>query len=475
MTKTIKSLVVLGSVLVTTHSSADSCLRSKDELDQANAKLYQTAKSQVTNGTEILDRCYKGTTDFLDRCSREKTALQSCRNVDEKLEVSAMGLSEAGDALIDRFVTYANCHFAMSTCYRRGPLAKQSLASEVMSLCNDGVNTLPAGEQTAIYDYYQAYFRDLKDDQFKCWRKAGDGYESLAENTLKEQVSKDPAALEQQSVDCVDHDNGNRVCVFTASGGSRFREVPNGGADAIAEGASPARLSFQSGGKCSGTLLGDGRTVVTSGHCTSSGSAVNPIEVFDSTGKSHLVSARCESGYSTGYQSISNTVENDFSICHLDQRIISNPIYVATYSPMMAGNGCSSSGFVMTCGRGYFENLSQKPVTMTAFPVQRDGVTMAVAEPKMMWTTGVLRWDNVSRNLKSDMICTGGCSGAGYLVNEGGRQVLVAVHGYDNRYASGKGGGPTIPSEDFTDIYVASIDTGKLAAGGELFQTMTTL
>lgn len=450
-----------------------SCVEPLEVLTSKHKDLYAKAKKEMTGKLDGLNECQEKIQKHIEACSSESTNSPLCQGDTSPRIASSQNISNMSDDLTRMLIQNANCLWSVSSCYVSGNMAKQRVSIQNWSFCTKEADADNEADKKTINNYYYDYNNSIERTQSQCFKQAADSYERQArENLAKSAATKTPEEFAQQAIDCITHDNGNKVCVFRTSGGSHFEKVSylegscNEQSDKRSctenvKNNSPARLDG-----CSGTLLGDGESIVTAGHCTKNATS-QMVEVFDKDNRKMHIQANCAVGID---EEVRGT---DVSVCKLTQPIKANPTYLATYDANVSGSGCETTGYIMKCGEGFFQNLTQHPVSMMAYPTQYDRETGSTTKD-LYWTKGVLLWDKETKNLQTDMLCTGGCSGGGYTINYEGRNVVVGAHGYTNRYVAGYGGAAVIPNNSFNSLKVQSISDDKLAYGKILFEEMPT-
>lgn len=322
-------------------------------------------------------------------------------------------------------------------------------------------------EYSAVLDYYKKV-KGLLDPASACWRAAGEMDESDARGVLASRNRVQNEETPKGAIDCINNDNGNRLCRYSQTG-SRFENLDDPSKANDPTIADQKAGAAQLGDRCSGTLLGDGRTVVTAGHCTQASNkedGFQQLAVYDADGKQHFVQGSCSPGQFT------RTTQTDVSVCKLSTPIGNpKPIYVAVNDPSVTGSGCRVSGYVKYCGDQYFQNLSQQPVQMAAYPGQFDESTLEISN-QLHGTTGTMYYDTTTKNFSTDMMCTGGCSGGGYLITEpNGTSVVVSTHSYGWRFDN-SGGGTVIPRDVWDSMRVQSVGAEQLQAGEYTIQSL---
>lgn len=445
----------------------DHCSITPEDLYEKNNEFYKKAKSSAQSDASQLDKCHKLFKEHLDNCIETFKVSDFCKQAGT-LPASDPGMLNAAKNQISQFVQSANCHWLVGACYKDMRSATGGSASGAP----DRYKTCPhnkiksQGEATrAAKEYGQNFYQEIDNLQGDCWRAKGSDFETKARQTLMQSKELETKDASLGAIDCMNHGNGQRVCRYSP-GGSRFKVTSMEDDYPDVGDASPGKnTNFEQkpGAGCSGTLLGDGSTYVTVGHCYKD----NPeqlLAVTDKDGKIQYAKASC----APGEYSDSNPV--DIAFCKLKEPVAAKPVYYATLDESNMGSNCTDNGYVMSCGQGFFQNLSNQPVKMWAYPSQVDLNTGQVSRT-LVETTGVMKYDTDTKLLTTDMMCTNGCSGAGYHVNVNGRTVIVGAAAYTT-YEDISADAAVTPTETYKRLAVQSISTDKLESGNLLFQMM---
>lgn len=438
----------------------------------------ESARNQLGKDLQmkpLLNNCAQTLTRHFDGCtSKESLARLGCKTGGPPAPAAGQGIPQGADKMAASLVDDANCKRRVSHCVAKGGFIRgQGTRDEAWEKCLNGdklsYSSVPNPQTPRDRDASarnQLLLEALKAERAytECLKQRAQASEELARKTLDESMAA-RADGSRPALSCVNHNNGYRECEVS-SNGERF--VPADGQredgplrDPEADKYNPAQVRGATG-NCSGTLLGDGQTVVTAGHCLDNGgrSGEREITVRDSTGQEHRVQAQCSGQYDgVGY--------SDLARCSLSQPIKSNPVYFATHDPSVPGNGCIDEGYIKRCGSGFFQDLTNKPVTVYGYPGNQ-GLTRSTGTFTGTGTNGWL-WKNGL--LYHDLLCTGGCSGSGYIVDVNGQRIVVGAHSYGYSYTIGGGG--AIPTyQQWQQLRVQSISTGKLANATLLFQQL---
>ncbi len=421
----------------------------------------------------LLNNCAQALTQHFDGCtSSERLAQMGCKSGGGA--AGGQGIPQAADKMAGGLVDDANCKRRVSHCVKQGGALKgQGTADDARKKCLNGdkLSFSPVENPQTPRDrdksarnqlLYKIYLAEQS--YTECLKKRAQAAEDLARQTLVDsQAARSDGA--RPALSCITHQNGHRECEVSRNG-ERF--TPADGQredgpirDPDADQHNPARVQGARG-HCSGTLLGDGQTVVTAGHCLDNGGrdGERQITVRDSLGQEHVVAARCAGqDDGVGY--------SDIAKCSLSQPIKANPVYFATHDPKVAGADCIDEGYIKRCGSGFFQNLTNKPVTVYGYPADQ-GLSRSTGT---FTGTGSNGWLYKNGLLYHDLLCTNGCSGSGYIVDVGGQKVVVGAHSYGQTYFPGGGG--SIPTyRQWQGMRVQSISTNKLANASLLFQQL---
>jgi hypothetical protein len=443
-------------------------------LDDKVDALYRSYQPKLKGNLSLLDNCRDIYKRRFGDCDRYEKYRGDCNAAGETaIEVEKARRPEIHSgfiAMAQGLTATANCAYAISHCYRNGTGNKGEMsANEAFNKCSGAAGNaaktttgIEQSDQIILKDFSDKLTWDLETSQYKCWRQIGDSAEALANKTLADAKSANGGG---PAMDCINNSSGNRVCQVSENG-TQFKALEKG--DEL-NGNSPAKLETDHT-SCSGTLLGDGVTVITAGHCTNKldKNGQPTISVYDKNGTLHKLPATCVRGMFDERAPVDSV---DSSYCRLSSPIAANPLYVATLDPSQK-TGCMTSGYLKKCAPDFFQRMSSSPVSMRAWPAQNDEATFKRNNSTLYQTTGTLYYDSSNQNLITrNMLCTSGCSGGGYIVDYGGEQVLVSAHSYGNDRSPG-GGAHVIPVDLFKDLKIQSISTQKLAEGTFLFQSM---
>lgn len=457
----------------------EKCSQRVDLLSK-NSLIYNKYAATMGDPMDLI-RCREGYEKHIKFCDNELRKNKFCgQDLNELKSTEGSAIPDKSKISIKIHVNRANCFYALSSCYRMGNDYKEK-RQELEAQCfhkqkevegmalEDSATRTKAADPRSLKLYTSDVYSQVLNPESSCWERNANSYEHEAKIIL--QGAKNCSTEEQRAgmaINCIDHDNGNRVCVFHESGGSRLTEYTDErtAATAAAEGnVSTANLELD---ECSGTVLGDGLTVVTAGHCTKNiadgKTEEREISAYDKNGQIQKLTAICGRGV------YSQNTAPDISICKLSRKIEAADVSAAFYDSNVKGSECQRDEYIWRCGDEYFQNKTKKVATMYAFPRQFDPNNNTV-RANMVRTTGTLIYDPLTKNLTYDMLCTGGCSGAGVIINENGRNVLLAADNYGSRYEA-SGGSSTVPYETYKNLKLQSISTEKLTAGSELFQQM---
>lgn len=451
-----------------------ACALTNKQLNDKVDELYRSYQPKLQGNPALLDTCrdiYKGRFGDCDRYEKYRGDCNAAGNAAIEVEKARRPEMHSGFiSMAQGLTSTANCAYAISHCYRNGTGHKgETSANDAFDKCSGAAGTaaktatgVEKNDQTTLKEFSDQLTWGLETSQYKCWRQIGDAAEALAHKTLADAKSALGGA---GVIDCIDNNSGNRVCQVSENG-TQFKAIEKG---EELNGNSPAKLET-SKTSCSGTLLGDGLTVMTAGHCTDKldKDGQPTISVYDKYGTLHKVSATCVRGL---YNKDAPLDTVDSSYCRLSSPIAANPVYVATLDPSQK-TGCTTVGYLKKCAPDFFQGLSSSPVSMRAWPAQYNEVDFKRSDNTLYQTTGTLYYDSSNHNLfTNNMLCTSGCSGGGYLVDHHGEQVLVSAHSYGYDKFPG-GGAHVIPVDLFKDLKIESISTRKLAEGTFLFQSM---
>lgn len=431
----------------------------------------------------LLNNCAKALTSHLDNCTTPQRLTEfGCKSgsaqggggESQTGSASGKGIPQAADKMAAGFVDDANCKRRLSHCVSQGnnfhgresnnQAWQKCLHGDKLSFSPVPNPQTPRDRDASARNQLLSEAYRAQQEYTKCLKDRAKSAEELAEKTLLDSIAA-RAHGATPAVNCINHDIGVRICevsrdgqrISTADGQEEYQDAR----DPEADQHNPVHVE-KSGSHCSGTLLGDGQTVVTAGHCLENGGrgSEQRISVRDSTGQEHTVTARCSGQFDgVGY--------SDIAKCSLPQPIKANPLYLATHDPQIQGAGCVDEGYIKRCGSGFFENLTNKPVTVYAYPADQ-GLTRSIGS---ITGTGTNGWIWKNGVLYHDLLCTGGCSGSGYIVNVDGQRVVVGASSFADRYRIGGGG--TYPTyRQWQGLRVQSVSTEKLANGTLLFQRL---
>ena len=425
-------------------------------------RAYEQVVAKFGGATPDLTSCFAQVKNHLYQCASVSAQLKACGAFESGQSSTARNAVYKVSHLVDAI----DCFNSMAQCFASGPKTDVWLLKKDIDEC--GITNSAAEMETGKSEIYSKYgaivseffhhFFDISNTAFSCWRGAG----RAAELTARQIMTKNTCArvdpdFSQMDLTCVDEDIGNHVCNLQRNGGE-FVEVPvvDGRAD-VGElsGTNPVLLSKE----CSASILGDGRTLVTAGHCLATTSSVQDATVLGSTGQQSTVVADCAPPIFTA------AGRRDYGVCELRNAIANiNPVYLVTYDPKLAADDChplaqSRSKYVITCGDGFFNGLGAGArVTMLAYPTSTE-VNVWISKTHLARSVGTVSYVDMNQDLiYDDTMCTGGCSGAGYVVTRKGNQkLLVAVHGADDRYAGGGSIGSLIRSNEFLALETAAL------------------
>jgi hypothetical protein len=430
------------------------CAKSNDAVKQRNAELYKKYAQGGTN--DLLDKCRKVLDDHIASCDDEKKQNPNCQAIESSPPDATVtgGTRQTQITQADLLAKAANCHYSISHCYKYDAHFKKTYDGRTGN-CLTGPDKVVIDASASDEDkekarnvirYYKDYQAQIQDAEAKCSRDDAAIYESQARDTEK-------AMGATAALDCMNHDDGTRVCTSRPNG-SKFQTFPDG--DKIStNGPMPAKI-----GDCSGSVLGDGVTVVTVKHCDHNNNSPVSITAYDAGGNARVVSGTCGPGATP-----------DINICKLDTPIKANPVYFATLDKNSPLTDCVQNGYVLSCGEGYFQGLTTRPMTIWGFPYQYDETT-GNGSQILARSQGTMFYDASRQALSYDALCTGGCSGSGvYTIDQSGRVVIVAAHAWGSRYSTWTGA-PITPSTSYDSLKIQSVTTEKLAAGSSLFLQM---
>jgi|GEM_PF-3954316 len=470
-------LLIISGTSLAQSSPPPECSQSLDQLKQINQGLYESAKKRIHGDTKELDTCFSLTNYHLGDCDQTPKLNNFCAKTGTAT-IPGDGTVAAIDNQIASMVNTANCQFAMSNCYTNQSMVEEARRTNRNQGCwfnqeriaaqhnyADPADADQAGNAEAIKKYAIDFYLKVDRPQGECWRKMGAQSELVARQTLASSMNIKTGQALSETIYCVNNDIGNRVCNFDPTGKQTFKETaPDDGRPDVGS-TSPGKFVNADGtsGNCGGSLLGDGSTFLTVGHCTQSLSSPNQmVAVTDASGTLRYVDATCSTGQFT------RTTQADISTCTLSTPVPANPVYYATLDTSNSGNACTTSGYVMSCGEGWFKNLTNQPVTMWAYPAQFDTSTLDITH-NLTESTGTMIYDPTTHQLTTDMMCSGGCSGSGYYTNVDGKTVIVGANSYGSRYDVGTGAA-AVPTQVYQGLVVPSVSTKKLENGSPLFQ-----
>jgi V8-like Glu-specific endopeptidase len=497
-------LSVLLSVSMAFAAEKQTCFRSKEELlkklgspaasspspnspsSEGQTQEEETpaaeAPSEVDTASGTSARCKKEFEAFVNSCFKIEGYYSHCRTR-TAMEAS---MPHSSDALASGLVDSANCNRRIGLCFRRGDSQYKKGSSnrvsrdDLMHACFDNSDGLYESDsmnkmlrkvgtpdQIAAKDFYHKGI-EILDGQAKCLDDVGDSNEAAAIQVVKDsQSARSQDQVGQQAVSCIqsnllnEEDGGEnfRLCEYSTKGGSRFESYSDGETPPL-DGANPVYLDKGKYSHCSATLLGDGHSIVTAGHCAGERGEEFPVSVYDKSGNLIKGMAKCHEGVDVWEKA-------DSSLCVLDRQAEASPTYWATIDRSMSGTECKtgSSSYVLVCPNGYFESLTMKKVDYWGYP----------GSHPISHSTGSAYWNGYA--MEHDLLCSAGCSGGGMIIEDGqSRRVLIGGLSTQDRDELN---GTVYPTDSktaqdmFADLKVQSVDKARLEESGLLFAQMS--
>ncbi len=221
--------------------------------------------------------------------------------------------------------------------------------------------------------------------------------------------------LDNNPVNCMEHDTGQRDCLLKEPGQS-FEQIDETDPETAQSVNTSIGYMHKPGGHCSGTVLGDGRTFRTAGHCRTDGGDY-AVRVLDRHGTWQNRLINCPVAIDEGNQ--------DAMFCQLDQPIEAFPTHAMIRNDNLPD--CSKTGWVWQCPTSGLENLSNTPATIISYP----------ARYPLTRSTANLRYDSIRQVMFSNAIVTGGSSGAPTVIDFRGDMVDLGAVARTNKATIG--------------------------------------
>lgn len=247
-----------------------------------------------------------------------------------------------------------------------------------------------------------------------------------------------------------------RACVFTGSGQS-VENLQAGGEPADGRGLefTPAGLRDEERGTyCSGSVLGDGRTVLTAGHCFSDPGRSNAqMTVTGSDGQTYERRADCNAGR---YDFVRGP---DLAMCRLQEPVPAHPTYMATVDNSVQGERCVPTGYVLRCPANYFQRNSSGQVTTIGYPEGYNG--------QLVRSNGqyAVTRENNQNFVNYNTWTQPGSSGGGVVTTIDGYRVILAPVSDGPNMNPLQGGGIVPYYRDVSRLRIQSVPTHMLAGG----------
>ncbi len=246
--------------------------------------------------------------------------------------------------------------------------------------------------------------------------------------------TKTPEQLAREQLIC--RDKTSRVCDLNTDGTQKAGIADEKNPEEMrARGATPALV----GDACSGTLLRDGQTVSTAGHCTEdiNGSATRTLQVTDGNGQTQTVMGRCARGqYEPGKQ--------DFSTCTLDTALPAPDNYLLSRDDSIAT--CQTVGLEYRCPNSRLQKISSEPVTIYGYTSDEAGVR------RLNVSEGYVRYEERYNSFYTSAPTQPGISGAGYMVDLDGRRVILSSNSHGSSAESVYGGAGNVLTPDQLEL-----------------------
>ncbi|MGE4130989.1 MAG: serine protease [Bdellovibrionales bacterium] len=442
---------------------------------------YKKAQAKIGLESPDLKKCLDYATALNKKCHDVEKDDKDCKErmggILKALDTKSM--SGQSNRLIETSTKFANCQRKIGFCYTDGSENGQAEAEAILKKCysearrqaetNQKIPNAAAADRAieygAIKEFTQALYwrgKSIRD----CYEAEGKKTEEEAQKRWLESAGlKTEEQFKKEKFFCFTGDTGIRICRFDETGKQNFRESAFEDANPDKAGTNPVRLfdPKTQRSQCSGSLLGDGQTVVTAGHCfgsegTQRTGETREILVHDKDGVGHYVQATCNTDYQT-------TTTLDSGVCKLATPVPANPVYFAAHDPAIKGKECQTEGYVMRCPTSFFSGLNNQPAYTLGYPAQY----------RLTRSDGVLTFDPRTNNLTYNMPITGGNSGGGVYVNYGGRLIQVSTATFGNRFQAALpdgAGGPLISIDTLNRLRVQSVTENKLINSQIFFANM---
>ncbi len=378
-----------------------------------------------------LVKCQIGFRNSLSACELESERNPYCAAASHSLP-DMPGLKKDLNVL--------NCAHALHHCFAYGSAGKDKSFETAQYDCLQAIGEVT--NQPAVDALLQ--LNEIANSEFTDQQKTWQSRAERLENKLRSQLGA--------QLQCYGFDNLNRVCSASKGLESAGAMTPGGDGHFEFAGFSPGQMLFG----CSGSLLGDGSTFVTAGHCTKDLGATGghvDLRVFDVDGFPHNVGAVCVRGAYT-YAGGGNP---DVSVCRLDHTISAPQQYLAVLD-RTAGEFCKPEGWILRCGLSFFSQFAGQTARVYGFPYF-DG-----QEAKSPFDVpSRVEFNAESNSFTFQHWCTGGCSGAGIFVQARSRKIILTVISWESREEP-QGGAAAIPADVWQRISTdLSHSTGPLA------------
>lgn len=415
--------------------SFEKCAMGKEQTKKAAERLRATFK-------DAGDECFRKLEEEINKCVEEAGGAD-CKAGREKPEDEAAkanpgkGVPGAADAGVRKLLKGANCASAKENCLAR---KQKRVRKELEAICgkdakdksHEFTKVFADGRNCLGYQY-----DDLKREakvtlqdslpgradgsspQIQCIKEGGEG-------GLEACYLTGTGSPEDPKIECLIHDRGNQVCRVN-NGSTEFKQLNEKDPEEVsATGLSPGRMALDAGSHCSGSVLGDGETFVTAGHCTNSrtdGSAFQ-ASVFDKDGVKHDVTVTCNSGSFNTYA--------DVNTCKLASPIEAQPVYQMVRNNTIGE--CQKQGWTWMCPDSELRKMANQPATILGYP----------GTYSLSMSQGYIRYDEATGTFNHQMSTTGGSSGSGIVIDfRGDRTIVSAVSTADRAGFAGTGVVPT--------------------------------
>jgi hypothetical protein len=254
-------------------------------LEQNSAEMLNSPA--IANGEPLIS-CMDSYQAALQKCDKEKTEYKYCKQMNEARPPTAGGsMKTSWDVSIAQTVDSTNCHRRIAYCTYGGTWSHRGKREKYIESCGGDARKASGDPLVIKYDAEVVQpMNDMLTELRDCWNKKGDQLEAESQQLVAKSMAVREGETAKPGVFCQNQDVPFRLCEYSGRTQAGLEETDESTSD-FKDAAGTTRLEdHATSSHCSGTLIGDGVTVRTAGHCTDTPENYRQtLNVIDADGK----------------------------------------------------------------------------------------------------------------------------------------------------------------------------------------------